>query len=174
MGRKLQALGDSCQQDRVLVPHYPEGRSVPEDKHLHKAGRWEKSRWTPGNKNALWKTMQLEMSLTTLQHLQCRKKLTVWFSGNWLKAAEKKTHFHAVAQFSDSLSQGEDRLSDLGGRALTALSEHCCYRRSQGGTGSSRWGTSCQVMDRHGPLDTELAQMNPPYSRNLGKVVCLI
>lgn len=52
-GRTFQALEGNYQQDRVWVSHYPEDRSVPWDKHPHKAGRQVKAQWTLRNKNAL-------------------------------------------------------------------------------------------------------------------------
>lgn len=51
--RARQAREGSCQQDRVWETHFPEGRNVPWDKHLHKSGRQEKAQWIPGNKNVL-------------------------------------------------------------------------------------------------------------------------
>lgn len=51
--RVRRARERSCQQDRVWEIHFPEGRNVPWDKHLHKSGRQEKAQWIPGNKNVL-------------------------------------------------------------------------------------------------------------------------
>lgn len=72
------------------------------------------------------------------------------------------------------ISHGDAGLSDLGCRVQLALSEHCFCRRSRGGRGSSQSGTSCRLMDRHYPSDMEMAQMCPPYSRNLRTMVCHI
>lgn len=57
---------------------------------------------------------------------------------------EEKT---LIAQFSDTISPCDAGLSDLGCTVQTALSEQCCYRRSQRGRGSSQSGTCCLLMD---------------------------
>lgn len=79
-----------------------------------------------------------------------------------------------LLNFLTLFPMGDNRLSDLGCRVQRVVSEHCCYRRNQGGRGSSHSGTSYQLTDWSGRWDTETAQMNSPYSRNLGKVVYFI